>query len=362
MTTCCTVELGDRSYAIEIGAPILDLLGLRCVAAGLKGRALVVTDEHVGPLYAEAALAALAQAGIPASLVSVPAGEESKSHTQLIAIYDAALAAGLDRASFVVALGGGVVGDLAGYAAASYLRGIRFVQVPTSLLAMVDSAVGGKTGINLPQGKNLIGAFHQPALVLADCATLRTLPPREWAAGMAEVIKYGVIADPSILDRLEQQSAAELADDDEAVAALVQRSCEIKADVVRQDEREGGLRAILNFGHTLGHAIEQVSGYGVWLHGEAIAMGMVYAARLSERILGFPAAETERLIRVFQQYQLPVTMPDVSWADLWQAMARDKKKQAGAVGFVLAERLGRVRYGCVVDEATLTSVWQGGEG
>lgn len=362
MTTCCTVDLGDRSYAIEIGAQMLEKLGSCCLAAGLTGRALVVTDSHVGPLYAEAVLAALAQAGISASLVSVPAGEESKSHAQLIAIYDAALAAGLERASFIVALGGGVVGDLAGYAAASYLRGIPFVQVPTSLLAMVDSAVGGKTGINLPQGKNLIGAFHQPALVLADCATLRTLPSREWAAGMAEVIKYGVIADPSILDRLEQQSATALAADDGAVAALVQRSCEIKADVVRQDEREGGLRAILNFGHTLGHAIEQVSGYGVWLHGEAIAMGMVYAARLSERVLGFPATETERLIRVFQQYQLPVTMPDVPWADLWQAMARDKKKQAGTVGFVLAECLGRVRYGCRVDEATLTAVWRGGEG
>lgn len=351
------VELGERSYPIHVGAGLLSSVGVFCRDQTRSHAALIVSDEQVDSLYGPAAEDALRAAGMGAARITVPVGEPSKSHEQLVRLYDAALDAGLDRSSCIMALGGGVVGDLAGYAAATYLRGIRLVQVPTSLLAMVDSAVGGKTGINLPQGKNLVGSFYQPELVVADTTTLRTLAPREFAAGLAEVIKYGVIADPSLLDVLENKTTDAVMQDDALLETLICRSCEIKADVVRQDEREGGLRAILNFGHTLGHAIEQVAGYGQYLHGEAIAMGMLFAVRLSERILSFPAEDTTRLMHVLEGFDLTVAMPDLAWPELMEAMYRDKKKQAGAIGFVLAERLGRVQYGCVVPESELSDVW-----
>jgi 3-dehydroquinate synthase len=359
MPSVCTVELGQRTYPIYIEREVLSRLGSLCREAGLAGRALLVSDHTVAGHYGAAAAAALQAAGYAVATVTVPPGETSKSHEQLLAVYDAALAGGLDRAAFIVALGGGVVGDLAGYAAATYLRGVAYVQAPTSLLAMVDSSVGGKTGVNLPQGKNLIGSFHQPALVLADTATLQTLSTREFCSGLAEVVKYGVIADPEILDRLEGTTPEALQQDDRGLAGLIRRSCEIKADVVRQDEREGGLRAVLNFGHTLGHAIEQVGGYGACLHGEAIAIGMVFAARLSERLKDFPADETERLIRVLRGLQLPVDRPDLPWSALMAAMQRDKKKKAGTVGFVLAEKPGTVAIGCPVSDDVLEAVWNG---
>jgi 3-dehydroquinate synthase len=358
MTTSITVDLDDRSYPIHVGAGVLSTLGAACGDLGWRGPVLVVSDSQVAPLYADATLETLRVAGLDPVLVTVPAGESSKCQQQLHVLYDAALAAGLDRQAGVIALGGGVVGDLAGYAAATYMRGIRYVQVPTTLLAMVDSAVGGKTGINLPQGKNLIGAFHQPALVVADTTTLRSLPAREFRAGLAEVIKYGVIAEPELLTWLEAAAADRVQTDDDLLERLVERSCLIKAEVVRQDEREGGLRAVLNFGHTVGHAIEQVAGYGTYLHGEAIAVGMAVAARLSVRVQGLPADEEQRLRQVLHRYALPLRAADLSWPDLMVAMQRDKKRVAGEIGFVLAEGLGSVRYGCAVETNVLEQAWQ----
>ncbi len=341
------VELGERSYDIVVEAGALqrlpDLLRERGLAA-TKG--LVITDSHVEPVYA-------AGLGVPYPVATVPAGEASKSGEQLFHLYDEAIRAGLDRKAIVIALGGGVVGDLAGYVAASYMRGLRFVQVPTSLLAMVDSAVGGKTGINLPQGKNLIGAFHQPQLVVCDLDVLKTLPERELRAGLAEVIKYGIIYDAEFFAYLEEHIADALTLDQDVLAHLVARSCEIKADVVRQDETESGLRAILNFGHTLGHAIEAVAGYGKYLHGEAIAIGMIYAARLS----GLPAEQLERIEALICRAGLPVRAPELAWDDLRQAMSVDKKSESGLPKFVLAREIGRVEFGVAVEEMYLAEVW-----
>jgi 3-dehydroquinate synthase len=342
------VELGERSYDIVVEAGAIKrfaaLLGERGLDAA-KG--LVITDDNVGPIYA-------AGLGVNYPVATVPAGEASKSGEQLFRLYDEAIRAGLDRKAVVIALGGGVVGDLAGYAAASYMRGLRFVQVPTSLLAMVDSAVGGKTGINLPQGKNLIGAFHQPQLVVCDLDVLKTLPERELRAGLAEVIKYGIIYDAEFFAYLEQYIADALTLDQNVLVHLVSRSCAIKADVVRQDETESGLRAILNFGHTMGHAIEAVAGYGKYLHGEAIAIGMIYAARLS----GLPAEQLERIEALIRRTGLPVHAPELAWDDLRRAMSVDKKSESGLPKFVLAEAIGRVAFGVAVDEGRLKDVWQ----
>ncbi len=345
------VNLGDRSYPIHIGSGILDSLGESCKAAGLKGRCLVVTDETVAPLYAARAVQSLEKSGFKPALEILPAGETTKCQAQLMKLYSRAAAHGLDRKCFMVALGGGVIGDLTGYAAASWLRGIRFVQVPTTLLAMVDSSVGGKTGINIPEGKNLVGAFHQPELVLMDLDTLKTLPPRELAAGMAEVVKYGIIWDAELFWKLEQGSAID--------AQLIARCCEIKAEVVGQDEREGGLRGILNFGHTAGHAIENVAGYGEFLHGEAVSIGMVYAARLSSALKGLPAGDVTRIEKMLVKLRLPVRAPKLLWEKIRAAMAVDKKTVGGLPKFVLADRIGHVDFGCEVSEKLLEEVWNG---
>lgn len=360
MSNILTVDLGERSYPICVDGGLLSGLGEACRSAGLSGKCLLVTDDRVDGFYGEAAEQSLDQAGCSVTRAVVPAGEASKCGEQLFALYDAALEAGLDRSGFVVALGGGVVGDLTGYLAASYLRGIRFVQVPTSLLAMVDSAVGGKTGINLPSGKNLVGAFYQPQCVQVDLDSLNTLPPREYASGLAEVVKYGVIWDAELFDFLEQNVENVLNLDRAAVQHLVLRSCAIKAEVVRQDEREAGLRAILNFGHTLAHAIENRSGYGVWLHGEAVAAGMVYAARVSEQVLGFPRESTERLMALLEACKLPVTWPGGTWADVAAVMARDKKASGGQALFVLAKSIGEVQAGMAVPSELLEEVWHAG--
>ncbi len=341
------VQLGSRSYEIVIepgSLKKLPALMAGCGVAAKKG--LMITDERVGALHARAT-------GLDYPVATVPAGEESKSPAQLLRMYDEALRAGLDRKSVIVALGGGVVGDLAGYVAASYLRGVKFVQAPTTLLAMVDSAVGGKTGINLPQGKNLVGAFHQPSLVVCDLQVLQTLPPRELRAGLAEVIKYGIIYDAAFFDYIEANLAKALALESDVMARLVARSCEIKAEVVSQDETETGLRAILNFGHTLGHAIEAVAGYGKYLHGEAIAIGMVFAARLS----GLPVDQLDRIEKLFVRAGLPVKAPELTWPDLRRAMSVDKKSESGLPKFVLAREIGRVEYGIAVDESTLAKTW-----
>jgi len=356
MENTVTVELGDRSYPIWINKSLLNQAGMLCSEIGLSGVCMMITDSNVEPLYADTCCATFEEAGFSVLRACIPAGEPSKSQKQLFALYDKALEYGLDRKSIVVALGGGVVGDLAGYLAASYLRGIRFVQVPTSLLAMVDSSVGGKTGINLPQGKNLVGAFHQPEAVLVDIETLKTLPRREYLSGMAEVVKYGVIFDADLFCYIEEHVADLLACDDSVISAVISRCCEIKADVVRQDEREAGLRAILNFGHTLGHAIENVSGYGEYLHGEAVSIGMAYAAYVSVQETGFPAADAQRIVQLLRQLELPVDMPPCDWNDLQRAMALDKKVHAGVPQFVLAERIGTVKAGCHVSEKTLVRI------
>lgn len=355
------VDLGERSYPIRIGKGVMTHLGDWCCEVGLCGKCLVVSDENVAPLYAARAIQSLEDAGFTPMLEVLPAGEPTKCSDRLFGLYDQMLAHGMDRHSFVVALGGGVVGDLSGYAAASFLRGIDFVQVPTSLLAMVDSSVGGKTGINVPQGKNLVGAFHQPKLVCMDLDTLKTLDVREYRAGMGEVIKYGPIWDSDFFAKLEQKADA-LADQDVALGAdwfseIVARSCEIKAEVVHEDEREGGLRAILNFGHTVGHAIEKCAGYGEYVHGEAVAIGMVYAAYASVAAGGLPLSDAERIISLIKKIGLPVSANQFDWTTLRAPLAVDKKTVGGMPKFALIGPLGIAQIGCEIPEVQLAELW-----
>jgi 3-dehydroquinate synthase len=353
------VDLGDRSYPIRIGSGILETLGDECKAVGLSGKCLVVSDENVAPLYSETVFQSLEKAGFDPVLEVLPAGEPTKCHEQLLNLYAKAAENRLDRKCFMIALGGGVMGDLTGFAAASWLRGIKFVQVPTTLLAMVDSSVGGKTGINIPAGKNLVGAFHQPELVLIDLDTLKTLPAREFAAGMSEVAKYGVIWDEPLFRTLEVGSSdgRSYFQALETMSEIISRCCEIKAEVVRQDEREGGLRGILNFGHTLGHAIENAAGYGQFLHGEAVAIGMVYAARLSVDLKGLSEEDAARIEKLMVSLKLPVRAPGLAWSDLRSAMAVDKKTVGGLPKFVLTDRMGHVDFGCEVPESLMEEVW-----
>lgn len=354
------VNLDDRSYQIHIGAGVLERLGDLCTGAGLKGKCLIITDENVGDLYAEPAIKSLESAGFSACVATLPAGEQTKCGDRVFELYSRCIEAGLDRKSFVVALGGGVIGDLAGYVAATYLRGIPFVQVPTSLLAMVDSSVGGKTGINLPEGKNLVGAFYQPELVLADLHTLNTLPPREYRAGLAEIVKYGIIYDAPFFDFLEAniEKLPEVGNVD-LLATVVSRCCEVKADVVAQDEREGGLRAILNFGHTAGHALEKVAGYGEYVHGEAVAIGAAFAARASVALAGLSQTECDRIEKIFADLGLPVNAPKYSWTDLRAALSVDKKTVGGMPRYVLASNIGTVSIGNEIPEELMEQIWNG---
>ena len=311
--------------------------------AGLPSarHAVVVSNTTVHPLHGAALEARLGRAGYAeVHRVLLPDGESHKDWTALQSILDHLLASGCDRKTVLFALGGGVVGDVAGFAAAVYMRGVRFVQVPTTLLAQVDSSVGGKTGINHPLGKNMIGAFHQPARVLIDLDTLATLPGREYVSGLAEVVKYGPIADAAFLDWIEANLDALLARDSAALAHAVRRSCEIKAAVVGADERESGLRAVLNFGHTFGHAIEAALGFGIWLHGEAVACGMVLAARLSAELGLVPPAFVDRLERLLARAGLPVQAPSLPFDEWMRHMRLDKKAEGGEVRFVVIERIG----------------------
>lgn len=334
------IALGDRSYDILIGP---GLLAQPAAWAGLPraAAALIVTNTTVASLYSARLRAALAPHYRSVFEVVLPDGEDHKDWTTLNRIFDALLAHGCDRKTVVFALGGGVVGDMAGFAAASYMRGVPFVQVPTTLLAQVDSSVGGKTAINHPQGKNMIGAFYQPARVLCDLDTLATLPPRELSAGLAEVIKYGPIADVAFLDWIEANIDALLRRDPAALAHAVRRSCEIKADVVGQDERESGLRAILNFGHTFGHAIEAGLGYGEWLHGEAVGCGMVMALDLSRRLGLVDAAFVRRVTALVERAGLPIVGPDFGADRYLELMRVDKKAEAGEIRFIVIERPGQ---------------------
>jgi len=301
----------------------------------------VVTNTTVGPLYADRLQQSLQRRHRSVHLLVLPDGEEHKNWQTLNLIFDALLRHGCDRKTVLYALGGGVVGDMTGFAAACYMRGIAFVQVPTTLLAQVDSSVGGKTGINHPLGKNMVGAFHQPDRVICDLDTLRTLPPRELSAGLAEVIKYGPIADMAFLAWIEDHLEALLARDAAALAHAVQRSCEIKAWVVGQDEREAGLRAILNFGHTFGHAIEAGLGYGKWLHGEAVGCGMVMAMSLSRRLGLVDEAFVARIQALVARAGLPVTGPALGSARYLELMRVDKKAEGGQIRFVVIEAPGR---------------------
>ena len=334
------INLGSRSYDIHIGC---GLLGDGGSWDGLPASAdaLIVTNTTVAPLYASRLAAQLTQHHRRVLQIALPDGEQYKNAATLNLIYDQLLANTCDRKTVLYALGGGVVGDTAGFAAACYMRGVPLVQVPTSLLAQVDSSVGGKTAINHPLGKNMIGAFYQPVRVICDLDLLDTLPGRELSAGLAEIIKYGPIADPDFLSWIEAHIDALRARDKTALAHAVRRSCEIKAWVVGQDEREGGLRAILNFGHTFGHAIEAGMGYGAWLHGEAVGCGMVLAADLSARLGLVHASLVPRLTALCQRAGLPVQAPALPLAR-WMALMRgDKKSEAGEIRFVVIDGLGR---------------------
>jgi len=333
------VDLGERSYPISIGPDLLNDGAL--LARYVTGsKVAIVSNSTVAPLYLERIETGLRNAGKQVTTVILPDGEEHKNWSSLMTIFDKLLETKADRKTTLIALGGGVIGDLTGFAAASYMRGVDFIQVPTTLLSQVDSSVGGKTGINHPLGKNMIGAFYQPRAVIADTSTLETLPPRELSAGLAEVIKYGAVIDLPFFEWIEANIEKLMARDKGALAYAIARSCEIKADVVRQDEREGGLRAILNFGHTFGHAIEAGMGYGAWLHGEAVGCGMVMAADLSQRMGLIDAATVERVRKLVAAAGLPVKAPDLG-VDKWlEAMEVDKKNEGGAIKFILMNPLG----------------------
>ena len=338
------INLAERSYPIVIGSRLLgDVSTYQNLPAATT--ALIVSNTTVAPLYAAHLQAVLKGRYSKVLLVTLPDGEAYKDWPTLQLIFDALLQNSSDRKTVLFALGGGVVGDMTGFAAASYMRGVPFVQVPTTLLAQVDSSVGGKTAINHPLGKNMIGAFYQPQLVVCDLDALQSLPPRELSAGLAEIIKYGPIADMAFLDWIESNLDALLARDPDALAHAVQRSCEIKAWVVGQDERESGLRAILNFGHTFGHAIESGLGYGEWLHGEGVGCGMVMAAHLSQRLGLIDSAFVDRLVRLVSRAGLPVKGPVLCTADnagrYLDLMRVDKKTEAGEIRFVLIDGPGK---------------------
>lgn len=353
-TQTYTVALGARSYPIRIGTALYDRADTYADLPAASS-AVIVTNTTVAPLYAESLQAALAQRYAQVRVLALPDGEAHKNWHSLNMIFDQLLGAACDRKTLLVALGGGVVGDMTGFAAACYMRGVPFVQIPTTLLAQVDSSVGGKTAINHPLGKNMIGAFYQPLLVVCDLATLQTLPEREVAAGLAEIIKYGPIADAEFFAWLEAQMPQLRALELEPLRYAVQRSCQIKAEVVAQDEKESGLRAILNFGHTFGHAIEAAMGYGTYLHGEAVAIGMVMAADVSVRLGLMPADFVPRLQRLLQAAGLPIVAPWIDADEFMQHMRVDKKAEAGDIKYVLIEALGRA---CVrsADEALVRSV------
>ena len=362
------VELSANPYPVLIGGGGLAELGAAIRDQGIAAgtRVLVVTNPVVSEHYAPTALASLRDEGLAAELLVIEAGEDQKTPATVAAIHDAAFAQRLERGSLIVALGGGVVGDMAGFAAATWLRGIAVVQVPTTLLAMVDAAIGGKTGVNHPGGKNLIGAFHQPRLVLIDPTTLATLPEREFRAGMAEVIKYGVIGDLPLFEELEaaarRDPAGALASREavgpELLQRLLERSAAAKARVVAADEREGGLRAILNYGHTLGHVVETLCGYGTWLHGEAVAIGMVAAGALAVELGLWSAADQQRQRAVIAAAGLPQRWPALDPEAVLACLQGDKKVRDGRVRFVLPSSIGAVEIRDDVAAATILACLQ----
>ena len=347
-----TVDLGDRSYPIHIGTGLLDRVDLITPYLAQK-RVAVVTNTIVGPLYLERLSRTLESAGVSVLPIVLPDGEEYKDWETLNLIFDALLQNRAERKTTLIALGGGVIGDMTGFAAASYQRGVPFIQVPTTLLSQVDSSVGGKTGINHPLGKNMIGAFYQPRLVLADTDTLKTLPARELSAGLAEIIKYGLIWDAEFFNWLEANMEKLRALDAGAISHAIYRSCEIKAQVVAQDERESGIRALLNLGHTFGHAIEAGMGYGNWLHGEAVGAGMVLAARVSQRMGLINLADLTRAEALIARAGLPVEAPALGVGKYLDYMGVDKKVEGGKIRFVLLKNIGEAFVTGDVPEADL---------
>ncbi len=351
-----TVSLGERTYNVLVGENLVARAGEFISETVKPASVLLVSDRQVADIYLGPALKSLRGAGLHVSQAIVPPGENSKSIDHVMLLYEACFGARLERASCVVALGGGVVGDLVGFCAATYLRGLPFVQIPTTLLAQVDSSVGGKTGINLPGGKNLVGSFHQPRLVLADVATLHTLEAREFATGMAEIIKHAVIRDGAMFDWLHEHAEEIDRRDNSTMAQLVARNVAIKAEVVAADEHEGGLRAILNYGHTVGHAIERVAAYGTYTHGEAVALGMVAEAEIAGIRGEIALADLQQQRRLLQRFDLPTHLRRaLSADDLMAAMAHDKKVVAGRLRFVLPEAIGRVH---IVNDVTADELRQ----
>ena len=343
MTQEITVRLGHRSYPIVVGGGVLSTVGERLRALGVGSRAVLVSDGSVLRLHGEAVTQSLRAAGFSLSQVVVPEGERAKSITVAQRGWDELLAAGIDRTSTVVALGGGAVGDLAGFLAATYMRGVNFVQLPTTILAQVDASIGGKTAIDHPRAKNLIGAFHQPRLVLVDPGVVVTLSDREFRSGLAEVVKHGIVADEAYFVDVERHAGALLARDLPTLERVIAGSCRIKASVVERDEQETELRAMLNYGHTVGHALEASTAYGRFAHGEAVSIGIAAAARLAHR-LGLASLDTVlRQERLLEALGLPVRLADVDHAALLAAIGRDKKARDGTVPFVLAPRIGEFR-------------------
>jgi 3-dehydroquinate synthase len=334
------VALAERSYPVHIGAALLTGIG-HLLPNTRSGRAIIVTNQVVAAHHLERLQRGLERADIRHDAIIVPDGEAHKDWATLYDVHTRLLELQAERSTMLIALGGGVIGDLAGFAAATYQRGMPLVQIPTTLLAQVDSSVGGKTAVNHPLGKNMIGAFYQPSAVIIDSATLSTLPDREYASGLAEVVKYGAIRSPELFAWLESNVDPLLSRDEATLAQAIHESCRIKAEIIAADERETGERALLNFGHTFGHAIEVGTGYGAWLHGEAVAAGMVLAGELSVRVTGMPTAENRRLKQLLVRFGLPVDPPALGAERYLELMARDKKVDAGKLRLVLLEALGR---------------------
>ena len=348
------VSLGERSYPIYIGSGLLKKPELFKPWIADKS-VFVVTNTTVGPLYSETLIQTISGDAKSVHEIVLPDGESYKDWATLQKIFDALLTYGADRKSVLIALGGGVIGDMVGFAAASFMRGIRFIQVPTTLLAQVDSSVGGKTGINHPLGKNMIGAFHQPVAVVADLDTLKSLPPRELSAGLAEVIKHGAIADAKFFDWIEAHRQELLNCDSKAMSHAVERSCEIKSAVVAADEKESGIRAILNFGHTFGHAIESGLGYGEWLHGEAVGCGMVMAADLSSRLGYLQTEDVNRIKKLITSMGLPDGAPKLGNDRYFELMRIDKKSEGGEIRYITLETIGKAKIEAV-DDAIVNQV------
>ncbi|MCK8825294.1 3-dehydroquinate synthase [Fuchsiella alkaliacetigena] len=354
------VDLGERSYEIKIGRNLLTDLAKYLLELGFseQTKVLVITDQRVEKLYAEQVEQALNQVGFSFKITAVPEGEASKSLDMAKKLYDEAIDFGLERSSLVVALGGGVVGDLAGFIAATYMRGVPFIQVPTTLLAQVDSSVGGKVAVNHSAGKNLIGAFYQPRLVLIDIEVLRTLEQRDFRSGMAEVIKYGMIWDRHFFDYLVDYSAEIRGFQSAALAKMIYRSCEIKAEVVAEDEKELGLRAILNYGHTIGHAIEALTEYGEYRHGEAVSIGMVCAMELAYRLDRVDKSAVELQRELIESFQLPTAIEDLNIQQIIAKTKQDKKVERGEVKFILPQQIGEVEIVGGIDTELIEQVLQ----